>query len=182
MEEKPKGVPYEGPSGAFRKSPWLSAEDLPDGKDVDVVIVNVMRYEEVKFDAGRTEKNVGTLVFKGKERELIINAGKRKVLGNMFGKIAKNWKGKTITLYVGQTRFGKETVDCINIRDRGSRPATASEQFLMDERTEQDSEPTASGGAGVANGSELDDPAERERLLREDDGGGDRGTDLELTS
>jgi len=128
----------------------LTAEDLVEGKDADAVIESVILYPEVKFQGGRTRLNMLGLKFVGKQRVLGLNATNRKVLNRMHGNIVKAWKGQKITLYVADTQMAGETVKCVRIRDRGSRVATAAEQFLAG-----DDEPHADTGNG--GGTPLDE-------------------------
>lgn len=130
MDERPIGKEYAGPSGIGRDSIWLTAEDLIEGKDTTVKIASVVLYPRVKFQGGRERTNVLSLRFVGKERELGLNATNRKALNAMFGNISKAWKGQDVTLYVGETQMAGETVKCVRIRNRGSRAATAAEEFL----------------------------------------------------
>jgi hypothetical protein len=139
--EKPIGKEYAGPSGVGRDSTWLTAEDLVGGKDVTVEIARVVLYPSVKFQGGRERKNMLGLEFVGKERVLGLNATNRKILNHMFGNIAKGWKGQKVTLYVTQTQLAGETVDCIRIRDRGSRAATAAEEMLHSDASGTEREP-----------------------------------------
>lgn len=180
--EAPKGVEYEGPSGIARESTWLTHEDLVEGRDVAAKIEAVLRYPKLEFEGGRGKQNAIGLKFVGKERVLLLNATNRKVMNAMFGNLTRLWKGQEVTMFVTETEAFGDTVKCVRIRKRGARAATAAEQFLHDEKEEQRGEPKAAQPGVVANGADLDDPAERERLLREDDGGGDRGTDAELPS
>jgi hypothetical protein len=81
------------------------------------------------------------LKFVGKQRVLGLNATNRKVLNRMFGNIVKTWVGQEIVLYVAETQLAGETVKCVRIRDRGSRAASAAEEFLAG-----DEEPEAASG------------------------------------
>ena len=130
--ESPKGKVYEGPSGIGRDSVWLTAEDLIEGRDLKVTIENVILYPEVSFQGGRKRQNLLGLKFAGKERILGLNATNRKALNKQFSNIVKGWKGQEVTLYVSETQMAGETVKCVRIRDRGSRAATAAEDFLHD--------------------------------------------------
>lgn len=130
--EGPKGKPYEGPSGVGRDSVWLTSEDLVEGRDLEVTIENVILYPEVSFQGGRKRNNYLGLKFAGKERILGLNATNRKALNRMFGNVVRAWKGQKVTLYVTQTQMAGETVNCVRIRDRGARAATAAEEFLHD--------------------------------------------------
>jgi len=99
--ETNKGEPYSGPSGGLKKpSDWLASEDLPPGQDVDVTIEDVLKYRDVKFEAGRALPIVGALKFAGKEKQLILNATNRKKLVKTFSSDTKLWRGQKIALYV----------------------------------------------------------------------------------
>lgn len=128
--EAPHGKEYAGPSGVGRDSIWLTAEDLIEGQDATVKIERVMFYPEVTFQGGRKRTNMLGLKFVGKQRILGLNATNRKVLNQMFGNITAGWKNKEITLYVGEAQIGGETVKAVRVRNRGSRAASAAEQFL----------------------------------------------------
>lgn len=128
--DAPQGKSYDGPSGIGRDSFWLTAEDLIEGADVTVKIEDVKIYPKVTFQGGRERLNMLGLKFAGKQRILGLNATNRKVLNRMFGNITSAWKGESIVLYVADTMMAGETVKCVRIRDRGSRVATAAEQFL----------------------------------------------------
>lgn len=93
-------TPYRGPAGAFRDSPWLTAEDLPDGKDTVVEIVDVLLRKDVTFQGGRVKPAVGTLKFKGLNRELGLNTINRNSVVKMYGNNTEAWIGKRIALYV----------------------------------------------------------------------------------
>ncbi len=138
--EAPAGKAYEGPSGVGRDSFWLTAEDLVEGRDVEVVIESVILYPKVTFQGGRVRLNMLGLKFKGKERILGLNATNRKALGRAFGNVTKAWGGQSITLYVTQTQMAGETVQCVRIRDQRSRPATAAEEMLHDNATDDGGE------------------------------------------
>jgi hypothetical protein len=131
--EAPKGKAYEGPSGIGRDSIWLTAEDLIEGKDANVKIEEVIVYPEVQFQGGRKRLNMLGLKFVGKERVLGLNATNRKTLNAQFGNITKAWKGQDIALYVSEAQMAGETVKCVRIRNKGSRVATAAEEFLSGE-------------------------------------------------
>lgn len=134
--DAPVGKEYAGPSGIGRDSIWLTAEDLVEGRDVEVKIEHVILYPLVEFEKGRTRSNMLGLKFVGKARQLGLNSTNRKSLNKMFGNIVKAWSGQEITLYVSEAQIGGEkgqprkTVKCVRIRDRGARAATAAEEFL----------------------------------------------------
>jgi hypothetical protein len=136
--KKPVGREYDGPSGAGSDSPWLTAEDLIKGKDLKVTIEKVIYYDEIEFEVGRKEKNKLALKFRGKTKELVLNATNRRSCVRMFGGITGGWKGQPIVLFVSQTRKpgsragDDEMVDCIRIRVAGTRALTAAEEALAD--------------------------------------------------
>ena len=131
MEQAPAvGKEYAGPSGIARRSEWLTAEDLVEGRDVKVRIEKVIHYPTVTFEKGRTEKDMLALQFVGKDRKLILNATNRKTLNRAFGVLTGPWKGQEITLYVGETQMKGEDVKCVRIRAQRSRIATAAEEAL----------------------------------------------------
>jgi len=170
--EKPVGKPYEGPSGIGRDSTWLTAEDLVEGKDIEVTIEKVVLYPEVTFQGGRKRVNMLGLQFVGKERVLGLNATNRKVLNKALGNITKAWKGQKVTLYISETQLAGETVKCVRIRDRGSRAATAAEEFLHDDEPQPsasavDPDETAFHTAADVAGLTA---KEKEELLADSDG------------
>ncbi len=131
--EKPVGRAYEGPSGIGRDSIWLTAEDLVEGRDMKLTISRVILYPRVKFQGGRVRENMIGLEFVGKQRVLGLNATNRKALNAMFGNITAAWKGQKITLFVSEAQLAGELVKCVRIRNKGSRVATAAEEFLHEE-------------------------------------------------
>jgi hypothetical protein len=96
-----KSEPFDGKSPAMKKdTPWLSAEDLLDAGEVAVEIEGVWKHTDAVFDDARKE-TVHALQFKGKQRQLILNATNRKTLVAKFGTTdVKKWIGQSITLYV----------------------------------------------------------------------------------
>jgi hypothetical protein len=110
---------FEGLSGLLRKpSPWLAGEDLNGLGDVEVMIEDVLLYDEVSFEAGRKEQNVPALKFKGKAKQMILRAAcNRKTLVRKFGTDTKKWRGQTITLYFDPSvTRGRETVGGLRIK------------------------------------------------------------------
>jgi len=108
MREKPAEMrekPYTGPVAAMRDSPWLASEDLenPDGtgwREVTVVIDKVMEITDAQFKGGRSKKRGYALQFVNKSRMLYLNGVNRETLKEMFGRLARDWLGKTVTLWV----------------------------------------------------------------------------------
>jgi hypothetical protein len=167
--EAPNGKEYDGPSGVGRDSVWLTAEDLVEGRDANLTVESVILYPEVAFQGGRKRLNLLGLKFAKVSRVLGLNATNRKIMNKMFGNISKTWKGQKITLYVTETQMAGETVKCVRIRDRGSRVATAAEEFLHDDEPKVTA-PSASNGA--------DDAGAREQAMF-DDACSDEGIDAD---
>lgn len=91
---------FTGTVGDMSNSPWLASTDIEGFGDVSVEIEGVKRTENAKMDGGKIEPEIFSLAFKGKSKQLVLNATNRKTLAKMFGAAAKDWKGKTIKLYV----------------------------------------------------------------------------------
>lgn len=92
---------FEGRSAEMKKdSPWLASEDIMDLGDVTVSIEAVYRHSDVEFDAGRKEKVVYSMKFKGKQKQLVLNSTNRKTLVAKYGVNVKDWIGKEVVLYV----------------------------------------------------------------------------------
>jgi hypothetical protein len=141
-----KPVPYGGPSGIGRDSVWLTAEDLPDEKDITLEIEEVLDRQNVTFEGGRKKPHVLTLKFARFQRELGLNATNRRSLNRLYGKITANWRGKRVTLYVdNNVRFGRETVSGVRIRDVVPQPKS---------RTTTDAQPAAEPAGERVPGAE----------------------------
>lgn len=114
----PKGEAFEGRSAEMKKeTPWLSSEDLMDLGDVKVTIEGCFRHTNVEFDAGRKEKQIHTIKFKGKSKQLVLNSTNRKTLVQKFGTNVKDWKGKEVMLWVDKNvRMMGKTVSGIRIK------------------------------------------------------------------
>ncbi len=105
-----------------RKGPWLYAEHLPRDRDVVVEIARVVK-GEVEGENGRKTKRPA-VHFKGKERPLAVNATNAKTIAGLYGPLTEAWVGKSITLYVTQTKDPHgEMVDCIRVRPKVPRGA-----------------------------------------------------------
>lgn len=100
MSTEHTGVSYSGPSGGLKKpSQWLASEDLNIGAEVKATIEDVLRHKGVEFDRGRKE-DVGAIKFVGKDKQLVLNATNRKTLVRLFGTDTKEWRGKSVCIYV----------------------------------------------------------------------------------
>lgn len=113
---------YTGPVSAMIDSDWLSAKQLedPDGDGyltATVTIEKVMELHDVEFEQGRKKKKCYALKFSGKDRMLILNATNRDTLTAAYGRRAKHWLGRKVTIYV-QTgiKLGRKVVPGIRLK------------------------------------------------------------------
>jgi endo-1,4-beta-mannosidase len=112
-----KTEPFDGRASEMRKSTWLASEDLAGLGDVEVEILRVHRNHDVEFEAGRKEKVVYSLEFKGANRQLVLNSANRKRLAGLFGSDVKAWSGKKVKLYVDtNVKLMGKTTSGIRIR------------------------------------------------------------------
>jgi len=127
-EKLEAGEIYKGPCGVLKDSNWLTAETLPTDRDTIVQIEAVVRRAEVKF---KNEKKTGygSLRFKGKEKELGLNATSIKVLCALFGPNTSAWFGQWIALYVDPNvnAFG-QIVSGVRIRAKKIEPPAKGAQ------------------------------------------------------
>ena len=122
-----KPTTYTGLSGGLRTSPWLAKEDLPADRPVMVEIEDVLIYDEVTFDAGRKERHVPALKFRGRDKQLVLRtATNRRWLSQQFGNDTRSWRGRRITLYVDPSvRMKGEQVGGIRFREAPPLSAAA---------------------------------------------------------
>ena len=103
MSNEDKTVEYKGSTGAMRDSLWLTNEDIPHDAETIVTIEKVNLRRAYKFRGSKAEKDTFSLVFKGKKRELRVNAAIRKTLNALSGgTTADKWYGMTVALFVQQ--------------------------------------------------------------------------------
>lgn len=137
--ETPAGKVYKGPSGIARDSVWLTSEDLPAGQEVVVEIESVMVRRNVKFQGGRQKPTVLSLKFRGKERELGLNATNRKTLSMLFGSSeCSAWFGKRVALYVetGVRRPDGTVGPAVRIRAKRLEQAPTVDNPMTTDRVE----------------------------------------------
>jgi hypothetical protein len=105
-----------------RQGHWLYAEHLPRDKEVVVVIERVVAGEVVGDKGIKTKRPV--VHFRGKSRPLALNATNAKTIAGLYGPMTEAWPGKSIALFVTQTKDANdEQVDCIRVRPRVPRAA-----------------------------------------------------------
>ena len=91
---------FTGRTAAMRVSPWLASEDLDGLGDVPVEIEAVYLHRDAVMQDGRKQPTLYAVKFKGKERQMVLNATNRKTLAAAFSANVKEWSGKKIMLYV----------------------------------------------------------------------------------
>jgi len=94
---------------------YLGAFEL-GGKDVIVEITNVAA-QELKVE-GNAKKKSPVLTFRSATKKLVCNKTNAKTLAGLFGNDTRAWVGKKIALYPTTTKLGRDTVDCIRIRNK----------------------------------------------------------------
>ena len=118
---KHKTTEFSGRSSQMRESEWLASEDIVGLGDVAAEIEHIFKHEQVEFDEGRKE-TVHAIAFKGKKKQLVLNATNRKTLVNMFGPETTEWIGQTVKLHVVSVKAFGEMTHGIRIRREGSEP------------------------------------------------------------
>lgn len=101
-------------------SDYLTAVDLK-GKDFTLRIKTVT-IEDLHKKGAKTEP-CPTLTFDKAKKKLVVNKTNATSIAMLHGKAMENWVGKEITIYPTKTRWGRETVDCIRVREPSARDA-----------------------------------------------------------
>jgi hypothetical protein len=95
-------------------SEYVSALEFK-GKDVRLTITAVARTELTLRGGGKKIRPV--LTFQETPKKLVLNPTNAESIAEMYGTKAESWIGKQITLYPTTTKFGREMVDCIRVRE-----------------------------------------------------------------
>ncbi len=95
--------------------PYLSAEDLPENKDV-LVIIEAAEREEAFNPRTKKPEPIGVLKFKGKFLKMVINTTNAKTISTGYGNETTAWIGKEIIIYRTMTRLGRDQVPCIRVK------------------------------------------------------------------
>jgi hypothetical protein len=91
---------------------FLKSADL-DGKIVTVTIADI-NAEELEGDKNKKKREY-ILTFVGKKKAFVLNKTNACLIVQMFGKNPNTWRGKRVTIYPTQCRFGPKMVDCIRV-------------------------------------------------------------------
>lgn len=104
-------------------SDYLSAVEFK-GRDVTLTVTGV-KMEELKMKGGKAESKP-VLTFKETKKKLVCNKTNADSIAQMYGTEATAWVGKRVTLFPTKTQCGRDTVDCIRVREKvpgGAKPA-----------------------------------------------------------
>jgi len=96
---------------------YVTAADLA-GQDKTVTIASVAQ-EELTMQGGVKETQ-WIVSFAEAKKKLVLNKTNAKLIAAHHGDESDDWIGKQVTLYPTQCKFGRETVDCIRVRGKGS--------------------------------------------------------------
>lgn len=119
---------------SFFEKRYIGSWDLPDGRDV-VVVIDRVEGGDVKGTSGESKR--APLVFfsnvKNRKKPLVLNATNAKAIIKMYGKFIEEWSGKPVTLYATKTVAFGEEVDCIRVRpEKPAMPKSAVPAELGD--------------------------------------------------
>lgn len=101
-------------------SHYLKASDLGD-------VQPVVTIDRVEIEAvGRDKEMKPVVYFIGKEKGIVLNKTNSKKIAQIASSPdTDDWRGVRVTLYVAETEYGGDTVDCIRIKsgkaERGVR-------------------------------------------------------------
>lgn len=94
---------------------YLAAVEFK-GKDVTLTVAGV-KIEELRMKGGAKESKP-VLTFRETKKKLVLNKTNADTVAAMYGTEAKTWIGKRIALYPTKTQCGRDTVDCIRVREQ----------------------------------------------------------------
>ena len=95
-------------------SDYLAAVEFV-GRDVTLTVASVKR-EELQIRGGKKEPKP-VLSFSETKKKLVCNKTNADSIASMYGTKAEEWVGKRVTFYPTKTQCGRETVDCIRVRE-----------------------------------------------------------------
>lgn len=134
-------------------SEYVAAVEF-QGKDVTLTIAAV-QLEQLQIQGGRKESKP-TISFKETKKKLVVNKTNASVIAELYGTKAEEWIGKKITMYPTRTTCGRDTVDCIRIRERRPGEKEAPPPPAMDDPPEAEGDDifTAQQSSGKSIGDE----------------------------
>lgn len=93
----------------------IGAWDL-DGREVTVTIESVKAGKLVGQNGKADKKAI--IKFVGKEKTFACNITNARIIAGMYGTKVEDWAGKRIAIYPTTTQFGRDTVECIRVRNK----------------------------------------------------------------
>lgn len=94
---------------------YIYAYDL-EGRDITVEIIRVVGGTLIGTGGKSSKKPI--LYFKGTQKGLGLNVTNARIIAGLYGGFESDkWIGKRITLFPTTTMFGKDSVECIRIRN-----------------------------------------------------------------
>lgn len=93
---------------------YVGAWDLP--RDGVVVQIAKVTGEELIAEGGKKSRKP-VLSFSGKDKRFALNKTNGRIVAQLYGTDTTKWVGKLIAIYPTQTKFGRDTVDCIRVRN-----------------------------------------------------------------
>lgn len=95
---------------------FFGAYCLPDGKDMNITIEQVIEKEVTNTDG---KKEVCAVAVLKNQKPMILNVTNSKMLAKLSGSnFIEDWKGLTVTAYVAQVKAFGDTVDAVRFRSR----------------------------------------------------------------
>jgi len=95
-------------------SEYVGAHDL-QGEDRDVTIQDV-KIEELRL-VGGIKQDKPVMSFSDAKKKMVLNKTNAATIAGLLGSETDEWRGWKITLYATTTKFGRDTVDCIRVRE-----------------------------------------------------------------
>jgi len=92
----------------------LGVWDL-EGRDVTVTIAKVTQGELTNDGKQKSKKPI--VHIEKSDKRFACNKTNGKTIATLYGPDTREWVGKRITLYPTTTKFGRDTVDCIRVRN-----------------------------------------------------------------
>jgi hypothetical protein len=96
---------------------FLEAEDLPEGRDIEVVIEEVRRAgaKDLGRDGRPIDKPIVRLA--KVKKEWVLNKTNARAIRRLYGNETDNWHGKPVTIYrTTCSAFGDPQTPCIRVR------------------------------------------------------------------
>ena len=101
----------------FFEKKYLGAWDVPEGKDV-VLVIDRVEGSLIKGTSGE-EKKAPVVYFsnvRDKKKSLVLNATNAKTISKLYGRHIEAWAGKPIAIFATKTLAFGEEVECIRVR------------------------------------------------------------------